>query len=1359
LYNEYNGRICMATSSDFGAFFRSIREGLGLSLREFCRRTGFDQANVSRLERGLLPPPKGEKVLTAYAKGLKLKPASAEWERFMTLAKPPAKPRRGHGHRNWVTAKHLEDWAGTVDARNTLPQLVRRLIRATGEEAVRLEAPAGEQTQRPGWDVLLEASGAAEFVPQGMSGWELSVEEDPKRKANEDLAKRQKETPQITRRKTTFLFVTPRKYQQKGKWVEEKMALKRWKEVRFYDSASLEEWLECAPAVDVWLARQLGLCPAGLIDVDEYWKDLEALTDPSFEPAVYLASRAKQFAALKEWLGGPPDTLVLESRSPIEGVDFVVAASRQPELEEDFAARALIVETREAWRSLAGGEARLLLVVAPALALEAELVAEAVRNGHHVILGASGAAGLQHRRIELSRVSGLELQKALEAQGVERWEADKWATASGGSLAVLKRLRARHPGTVHPQWSRPPHARAVVPLLLAGRWSDTSEGDRLALAKLADAPYREVVERAERWSRDSDPLLTRAPSRWELVSRDDSWGLVSPALNDDDLRRFEQVSLEVLAEPDPACDLPSDERWKARILGKVRTHSGTLRTGLVESLALLGARPPERKGLSLDPIGLVTSIVRSLLDGKDWKAWASLSLELPLLAEAAPDAFLTALEKDLHKRSPVVVKLFDPDASPFFGPNKHTGLLFALEGLAWDRNSLPRVSLLLARLHELAPSTKLGNSPMRTLQQVFMPWYPQTTAPVEERVAILERLSKRHPKAGWTLLRGLLPMVPSMVSSNYRPAFRNWALQWSEGATGADRVLQEEACAHLVVEMAGKDVSRLKDTVEVIESLPLSARKKLLDRFTSIDPATLNAAERRILTEAFREKVNQHRRFAEADWTPKEPLLQEFDRIRQRLEPDDDVTKNAWLFGDYWNLYWQVNRHGRAEEEAVEEVQQLRATAINEIRSEQKWDGVLALAEVAASPDQVGAALGACAVEGDDARVLPALLVDTRKGLADFAKGYVRVRQCQQGWKWVGTFALDRWSDDQLVELALALPSEPEAWDLVARRGPKAEEQYWENVLQLCFSKNPADVFRACTMLTNAGRPFDAVRQLAIARHRDVQLDPALIIAVLQRGWDAPSSSDQQRALGRVQYEVGVLIQLLQNLVEAADARVDFNAVANLEWRYLALLDGHPAVPTILHTWLETQPQFFVELLVVLFRRSDQRGEERLEPSESDQARGVQVYRLLNSWKRVPGSRPDGSVDADVLRQWVRSVQTLAENEARREVADIRIGNVLAHAPHEPDGTWPCLPVRDAIEELGSEDLTDGFEIGIRNKRDAYWKAPDEGGSQERAIAKQYFEWADALKIEWPKTSASLHRVAEQYEAEARREDAEAESR
>jgi hypothetical protein len=562
-----------------------------------------------------------------------------------------------------------------------------------------------------------------------------------------------------------------------------------------------------------------------------------------------------------------------------------------------------------------------------------------------------------------------------------------------------------------------------------------------------------------------------------------------------------------------------------------------------------------------------------------------------------------------------------------------------------------------------------------------------------------------------------------------------------------------------VVELAGKDPGRLKDALGVFENFPPSARTKLLEQMRGIDLSILKMDDRMGLAEAIRAKVNRHRRFAGVGRGLKEPVLEELDRVRMRLEPDDVVARNAWLFGDYWKLRWQVERHDGGEEDADKAIERLRATALDEVRADRKWDGVLALAQAAASPDDVGWAAAVSVQDGDDSRALPALLTESRRALVEFAKGYARVRQLRQGWKWVKKLALDEWSDDQVVEFALSLPSERETWDIVANRGPKVEGQYWRQVPQYCFSKIADDVVLASKMLTGSGRPSDAVRQLGLARHRDVKIDPAVIIDVLERCRDALPESERRARLEHVQYDVKLLIQELQQLMEAGDARVEVNKLASLEFVYFEFLDGHLGAPKTLYYWLETQPQFFVELLAKLFPRSDGPKRARPELSESERAWALQVYRLLNSWQRVPGTRPDGSVDEDALRRWVAEVQKLAENKALREEADRRIGNVFAHAPQEPDGSWPCVPVRDTIEEFGTEALADGFEVGIMNKRGAYSKAPDEGGDQERTIAKQYFDWADASKIEWPKTAASLRRVGEQYEAYGRREDAEAESR
>lgn len=70
----------------FGEFFRAMRAERGISLREFCLANGFDPGNISRLERGLLPPPESGGKLEAYARALRLKKGSDEWYTFFDLA-------------------------------------------------------------------------------------------------------------------------------------------------------------------------------------------------------------------------------------------------------------------------------------------------------------------------------------------------------------------------------------------------------------------------------------------------------------------------------------------------------------------------------------------------------------------------------------------------------------------------------------------------------------------------------------------------------------------------------------------------------------------------------------------------------------------------------------------------------------------------------------------------------------------------------------------------------------------------------------------------------------------------------------------------------------------------------------------------------------------------------------------------------------------------------------------------------------------------------------------------------------------------------------------------------------------------
>src|SRR5881296_93980 len=74
------------TKTMFGEFLKEIRERQRLGLREFCLENGYDPSNWSKVERGVLPPPRDEDTLRTWAKQLGLKQGSDDWLKFFDYA-------------------------------------------------------------------------------------------------------------------------------------------------------------------------------------------------------------------------------------------------------------------------------------------------------------------------------------------------------------------------------------------------------------------------------------------------------------------------------------------------------------------------------------------------------------------------------------------------------------------------------------------------------------------------------------------------------------------------------------------------------------------------------------------------------------------------------------------------------------------------------------------------------------------------------------------------------------------------------------------------------------------------------------------------------------------------------------------------------------------------------------------------------------------------------------------------------------------------------------------------------------------------------------------------------------------------
>lgn len=76
----------MSTYTSFAELFKGLRKERRITLRDFCDSAEADPGNISRMERGDMPPPQDRAILSRYAQALKISTGSDEWYLFFDLA-------------------------------------------------------------------------------------------------------------------------------------------------------------------------------------------------------------------------------------------------------------------------------------------------------------------------------------------------------------------------------------------------------------------------------------------------------------------------------------------------------------------------------------------------------------------------------------------------------------------------------------------------------------------------------------------------------------------------------------------------------------------------------------------------------------------------------------------------------------------------------------------------------------------------------------------------------------------------------------------------------------------------------------------------------------------------------------------------------------------------------------------------------------------------------------------------------------------------------------------------------------------------------------------------------------------------
>jgi transcriptional regulator with XRE-family HTH domain len=1293
----------------------------------------------------------------------------------------------------WVRATDLQQWADRRDSQDTLPELMRKLILSAEIRATHVEFRAGEGVQLPGWDGLVTTGQGNAFVPAGTSAWELGVSGDPKQKADEDYAKRLLDPAGVDPATTTFIFVTLRRWSGKQTWAAQRRAEGVWRDVLVIDADDLESWLSIAPATHLWLSRRLGAFPEGAMDFGTAWADWVAATEPPLPPTFLLAGRQEAVKALQAWLESPRQALAVraESREEVLAVVGAVIAQLPESLVAATLARCVVVYDAPSWRRLSASTQPLILFP---LFEAGELVGAAMRAGHAVIVPLGDSDAVSDDALQIPMISRREAADALTVATsgrLERRVADEYAALGRRSMMALRRRLALSAGFQRPAWAKPESGRTVLPALLAGAWNDSLSGDRQVLATLSRAPYEEARDRLLHWADAPDPPLRRRNNAFYLVSRIDAWTLLSRFLTRDDLERFEGIATSVLGAPDPQFDLPLDQRWMSGVLAERPVHSPLLRHGIAETLAVMGARGGTGEP-GWTPRDVAERGVRNLLEkaNTDWKLWASLHDVLPDLAEAAPDAFLDAVETGVQGTTPVLRDVFTDRSDEPFTSSPHVGLVWAFERLAWSAEHLSRVTYVLARLAEVDPGGRYSNRPTESLATIYRPWLPQTAATLEQRFRIIDMLRERIPAVAWPLLASMLPEFHGVGIYGSRPHWRDWAPDSERKILTSEYALAVREVVARMLRDVGSDGSRWRVLIEALPMVSSEDYELVRGRLTEIDVTHLPPSDRTQIWNALRVLIASHRSFQGADWAMAPEFVDRLDPLVTRFEPEDPVARYGYLFGYHPELLegqpadenersWQAHNARLAEK---------RRSAVDAVFASAGLEGLVGIARVVEEPNVVGfLAADIPAVTTDELAILGAHLASSDSHVAAFAHGFAARRVEMSGRAWVTDVVAraagseHHWSTAQRAHILYVLRPTPDTWRLAAEQGQEVEHLYWQRLP--VYGVDVDDTDHAVRHLLAAARPNSALQLLA---HRVASMrgrgpaeqvpDPSLAVQVLSQAMR--DESEEAMVYDRPSSSTGYCLRQLLNALSRVSS-VDDQQLARLEWRYLPIVGRYNRRPIILEGLLVRDAKFFVEVVECVYRGE---GDEPREASDEDRERATRGHTLLHAWRTLPGTtRPigdgrgivddddghdkdlnpaadssAGAVDATALRAWVTEARSALAKSGRSAIGDQLIGQVLSASPYDPDGTWPSAAVRDLIEEVASTELERGFWIGLYNRRGVTTRDSAAGGTLERGLAERYDGLAAVVADKSPRTGRLLRQIAEDYRRDAMREDHEA---
>lgn len=1256
-----------------------------------------------------------------------------------------------------ITALQISAWADSLRAREQLPALLRMLVHSTGSDLSAVDFPAFDNSQRKGWDGQVVSGKATPWIPHGQSGWEFGCSKDSGKKAKADYQTRTRSTSAKERKSKTFVFVTPRNWAGKSSWLKEMRERREWKDVLAYDASDLEQWLEQSIPAQTRIREFQGNGVHEITTLRHIWDEWVGVTEIEIPRELFTPAVEQGRKRIEGWLKERPAVpFVVTADSTLEALAFLNCAL--DELEDSCIGafeRAVVIRSLEAFQKIPKTSSNFIAIVASS---DVEKVLAGFQKKSHTIIVRGrntvrgGSIGGADTSIELGPLGYTSFREALRNSGLDDSRIDQLARESGRSPTILRRRLAQVEAVKTPHWANNDKtAQSLIPFILVGDWDSSVEDDKEILRYIAKSEYEEIEQRISQLQSLEESPVWSIGHRRGVVSKIDALYAAHWAITEEDLKNFLFVAEIVLSEQDPALELAEEQRWAANLYGKSRKHSNALRRSICDTLVLLAVHGNPLVGdrLGMDIENHVSHVVGNLLNPPHASTWLSQKDDLPQYAEAAPDTFLDIIEADLRSETPQIKALLTPTDLGIFGGCSRSGLLWALELLAWKPERLVRIAFILARLCAWKIDDNWTNKPSGSLESIFRCWMPQTAASVDERNRALETLTKRFPDVGWQICVGQFSPGTSIGHYSNKPHWRTDAQEVGEVITRREMYFGQIKAIELALDWCNHDEHTLGDLVERLDVLSPEYRKRVWDAILSWNGTEPIDSQKASLRERIRmHALIRRNRNREIDDVERECVL----RAYEFLEPQIATARHQWLFMSEWvhESADELEDEDLDLENRQKRIEQQRHDALLKIQHEAGMDGVKELLRAGNASHAVGRHMAEVCSEIQQSAVFVQSLMDEQtdelrqkcelciSGFLEKLKLNDRNNLIVELLPRIGSDASAR------IRLLCCAPFDSGTWQHMNGFSKRFKQLYWKSVFPSWGRHDANDAATFVDELIKVRRPRAAFH--AAHMNWKVLESPRLIRLLTE------VATSEAEPPGQFPIQPHYVSSALKLIEQRGDALKD--ELARMELLYIDVLEQTEHGISILEENIAENPALFIQALALAFRRNDG-GEDPQEWRSTNSSKQVgaalSAHTLLNKASRIPGTRADGTIDPEQLFDWVEKVRTFARQYGRVDMGDQMIGRLLAHCPSGGDGIWPCEPVREAIENVGSQEIATGMLVGKHNSRGVVTRR--DGGEQERELAEQYRTWARDVAFEHPFTANMLEQIASSFEEEARHWD------